>query len=100
MKQLLKTTLLAAAIAATCGNAVAGTVAVVKQVHSTEGLNGVTADQKSNDISYKLGAAYREGDKITFTFPDGALATKGNTFDSVINMLPVNNADEEKLSLV
>ncbi len=96
MKQLLKTTLLAAAIAATCGNAVAGTVAVVKQVHSTEGLNGVTADQKSNDISYKLGAAYREGDKITFTFPDGALATKGNTFDSVINMLPVNNADEAK----
>ncbi|MCJ8267932.1 MAG: hypothetical protein MJK04_00845 [Psychrosphaera sp.] len=94
MKQLLKTTLLAAAIAATCGNAVAGDVSVMKQVHSTEGLNGVTANQQSKEISYKLGAAYREGDKITLTFPDGALATTGNVFASVINMPPINTATE------
>ena len=41
MKQLFKSTLLAAAVAATCGTAVAGTVAVTKQIHSVEGLLGV-----------------------------------------------------------
>ena len=63
MNQLFKTTLLAAAIAATCGTAVAGTVAVTKQVHSSEGLTGVTANQTSGAITYTLGAAYKEGDK-------------------------------------
>lgn len=92
MKQLFKSTLLAATIAATCGSAVAGTVAVTKQVHSMEGLAGVTANQTSNAISYTLAAAYREGDKITFTFPDGALVA--TTFPTVINLNPVNNAVE------
>jgi len=73
MKQLFKTTLLAAAVAATCGTAVAGTVAVTKQIHSQEGLQGVTAAQASNDITYTLGAAYQEGDKITLTFPADTL---------------------------
>ncbi|NQZ05993.1 MAG: hypothetical protein HRT35_02435 [Algicola sp.] len=94
MKQLFKTTLLAATIAATCGSAFAGTVSVVKQVHSTEGLEGVIADQKSELISYTLGAAYREGDKITLTFPDGALATTGNAFATVINLPPKNDVKE------
>jgi len=73
MKQLFKTTLLAAAVAATCGTAVAGTVAVTKQTHSQEGLLGVTGTQLSNDITYTLGAAYQEGDKITLTFPADTL---------------------------
>jgi hypothetical protein len=94
MKQILKTTLLAATIAATCGSAFAGTVSVVKQVHSTEGLDGATKDIASNAMSYTLGAAYREGDKITFTFPEGALATTGNAFESVINLPPKNDAIE------
>jgi uncharacterized membrane protein YdcZ (DUF606 family) len=92
MKQLFKTTLLAATIAATCGTAVAGTVSVTKQVHSLEGLLGVTADQTANDITYKLGAAYREGDKITFDFTAGSLATNG--FPTVINLAPKNDALE------
>lgn len=92
MKQLFKSTLLAATIAATCGTAVAGTVSVTKQTHSLEGLVGVTANQTSNSISYVLNAAYREGDKITFTFPDGALVS--TTFPTVINLNPVNNATE------
>jgi hypothetical protein len=94
MKQLFKSTLLAAAVAATCGTAFAGNVAVTKQVHSTEGLVGVTANQTSNSISYVLKAAYKEGDKITFAFPDGALVA--TTFPTVINLPPVNNADEAK----
>jgi hypothetical protein len=96
MKQLFKTTLLAATIAAACGSAVAGDVTVVKQVHSLEGLAGVTANQTSNLISYKLGAAYREGDKITLTFPTGAIDANSTSFASVINVLPINHADATK----
>lgn len=73
MKQIFKTTLLAATIAATCGAAVAGTITATKQTHSTEGLNGVTANQTANTITYTLGAAYANDDLITFTFPAGAL---------------------------
>jgi regulation of enolase protein 1 (concanavalin A-like superfamily) len=92
MKQLFKTTLLAATIAASCGTAVAGNVTVTKQVHSKEGLNGVTANQTSNSIAYVLQAAYREGDKITFTFTDGALVA--TSFPTVVNIAPVNHATE------
>ena len=89
MKQFFKTTLLATAVALTCGTAVAGTVAVTKQVHSTEGLEGVTASQESGTITYTLGAAYREGDKITFTFPENSLVANG--FPSQINMSAVDS---------
>lgn len=91
MKFLLKKTLLAASVAVAFG-ASAGDVAVTKQVHSKEGLTGVTAGQTSNTISYDLAAAYRDGDKITFTFPDGALVSNG--FPSQINVAAVNNAVE------
>ena len=91
MKQLFKKTLLATAVAVTCGSALAGNVAVTKQVHSLEGLEGVTANQLSNSISYVLAAAYRDGDKVTFTFPDGALVASG--FPTEINVPAVNNAD-------
>lgn len=94
MKQLFKTTLLAAAVAATCGSAVAGTVSVTKQVHSIEGLEGVTANQTSAQISYTVNAAYRDGDKITFTFTDGALVTNG--FPSQLNVAAINNSDPTK----
>ena len=89
MKQLLKKSLLAATIAVTCGSASAGTVSVTKQVHSLEGLTGVTANQTSNAISYTLGAAYREGDKIAFTFTDGALVAA--SFPEVINISMFTN---------
>lgn len=85
----MKTTLVAASIAAVFG-ANAGDVSVAKQVHSTEGLAGVTANQLSADISYKVAAAYAVGDKITFTFPAGALVA--TTFPSQINVAAVNNA--------
>jgi hypothetical protein len=55
-------------------------------------LQGVTANQSSNDISYQLGAAYSTGDKITFTLPNGSMANTG--FDSVVNLPPINNAVE------
>ena len=83
MKSLLKKSLLAASVAVAFG-ASAGDVAVTKQVHSKEGLTGVTAGQTSNTISYDLAAAYRDGDKITFTFPEGALVSNG--FPSQINV--------------
>lgn len=94
MKQLFKTTLLAATIAATCGTAVAGDVTVTKQVHSTEGLVGVTADQESNSIGYKLNAAYRDGDKLTFTFPADSLVANG--FPSQLNVAAVDSDDPAK----
>ena len=92
MKQLFKTTLLAAAVAATCGTANAGTVAVTKQVHSKEGLDGVTASQTSNNITYTLGATYREGDKLTLTLPTGTLnkANPSSGFPSVVVMDAIN----------
>lgn len=90
MKQLFKTTLLATAVAVTCGSAVAGTVAVTKQTHSYEGLEGVTANQTSNAINYTLAAAYRDGDKVTFTFPAGSVVTSG--FPAEINVPAVVGA--------
>jgi hypothetical protein len=94
MKQLFKTTLLAAAVAVTCGSAIAGDVSVVTQVHSVEGLEGVTADQTSNDIFYTVNAAYRDGDKITFTFTEGSLVTNG--FPSQLNVAAVDSDDPTK----
>ena len=96
MKQLFKSTLLAAAVAATCSTANAGTVAVTKQVHSMEGLNGVTASQTSGNIVYTLGATYKEGDKLTLTFPAGTLnkTNPTNGFPTVVIMDPVHNAVE------
>lgn len=91
MKTMMKTTLVAASIAAVFG-ANAGTLTVTEQTHSVEGLAGVTADQTSNSIAYKLGAAYREGDKVTFTFSEGALVA--TSFPTVINLPPVNSAVE------
>ncbi|BDX07683.1 hypothetical protein [Planctobacterium marinum] len=88
--KLLKKTLLATAVAVTCSTALAGTVSVTKQVHSSEGLTGVTANQTSNAISYTLAAAYQEGDRITFTFPDGALVANG--FPAQVNVPAVNSA--------
>lgn len=95
MKQLFKTTLLAATIAAACGNATAGTVTVTKQVHSTEGLSGVTATQTSNIITYEMGAGYLDGDTLTFTFPAGALV--GTTFPSEIAVPSVDSDDGSKV---
>lgn len=96
MKQLFKTTLLAGAVAAMCGTANAGTLSVVKQTHSKEGLAGVTDAQKANStvISYKLAAAYREGDKLTFKFSGGLPADATTSFPTVINMPPVNSDKE------
>ena len=96
MKQLFKSTLLAAAVAATCSTANAGTVAVTKQVHSMEGLNGVTASQTSGNIVYTLGATYKEGDKLTLTFPAGTLnkTNPTNGFPTVVIMDPIHNAVE------
>lgn len=96
MKQLLKMTALASAVAFTCGTATAGTVSVTKQVHSTEGLAGVTASQTSGNIVYTLGATYKEGDKLTLTFPAGTLnkTAPTNGFPTVVVMDPVNSANE------
>jgi hypothetical protein len=90
MKQQFRTTLLAAAVAVSCGSAVAGTVSVTKQTHSKEGLTGVTANQTSNAITYTLGAAYRTGDKITFTFPAGSLAA--NSYQNGVSVPAVDSA--------
>lgn len=89
MKSLLKKSLLAASVAVAFG-ASAGTVSVTKQIHSQEGLKGVTTNQTSTPISYTVAAAYAVGDKITFTFEDGALVAP--SFPSQINVGAVNSA--------
>lgn len=90
MRRIFKTSLLIATIAFMHGVAVAGTVMVNKQTHSTEGLNGVTASQTSNPFTYILGAAYAVGDKITFIFQAGVL--DGNVFASGIEVPAVDSA--------
>jgi len=74
MRKILKIGLLFATITATANVVMAGTVAVEKQTHSIEGLNGVTATQTSNSISYTLGANYLLNDTITFDFTNTALS--------------------------
>lgn len=97
MKQLFKKSLLAATVAATCGAANAGTVSVAQQVHSEEGLAGVTASQQSADITYTLGAAYKEGDKLTLSLPTGTLdkTNPTNGFPTSVIMEPVNSDVED-----
>jgi hypothetical protein len=90
MKKLIKTTLLAAAIAVAGGNAVAGTLAVTLQTHSTEGIEGLTTKQTSESISYTLGAAYAVGDTITFTFNGDVISS--TEFASQINVAAVDSA--------
>jgi len=74
MRKILKIGLLFATITATANVVMAGTVAVEKQTHSIEGLNGVTATQTSNSISYTLAAEYSQNDTITFDFTNTALS--------------------------
>ena len=88
MTNMFKKTLVAASLIATFGVS-AGTVSVTKQTHSMEGLAGVTATQTSNAIGYVLGAAYAVGDKITFTFPTGALVAA--SFPSQLNISAVDS---------
>ncbi len=90
MRLIVKISLMIAVIAATYGSAVAGTVTVTKQTHSLEGLNGVTANQTSNSITYTLDAAYAVGDTITFTFTSNALVA--TPFPSQLNVPAVDSA--------
>ena len=90
MKNTFKIMLLSASIAAVLPAAIAGTLSVTEQTHSTEGLNGVTADQTSNSISYALGAAYAIGDTISFQFNADVISK--TTFSSQITVDPVDSA--------
>lgn len=84
--------LLAATLASTLGTAVAGTLTVSLQTHSSEGIEGVSAVQTSNPIRYALGAAYAESDKIKFTFNTDVVDS--STFPSQITVAPVDSATE------
>ncbi len=92
MKKTFKIMLLSASIAAVLPSANAGTLSVTEQTHSTEGLDGVVADQASNAISYTLGAAYAVGDTITFKFNADVISK--TTFSSLITIDPVDSATE------
>jgi hypothetical protein len=78
MKQLFKTTLLAATIAATCGTAVAGDVTTTKSTFSNEGLSvlAATATVSTNALTYTMNAEYIEGDKVTVDVTAGLLNSK------------------------
>ncbi|MCJ8273636.1 MAG: hypothetical protein MJK04_30085, partial [Psychrosphaera sp.] len=90
MKKTFKIMLLSASIAAALPSAIAGTLSVTEQTHSTEGLDGVTADQTSNSISYALGATYAVGDTISFQFNADVISK--TTFSSQITVDPVDSA--------
>ena len=87
----MKRALLAPAMICISNIAVSGSVAVVKQTHSQEGLTGVTATQSSNVISYSLGANYLVGDIVSFTFSEGALSPY-TSFPSTIALSPSGSA--------
>ena len=89
MNRFIKTSL-AAAVLCTGSMAVAGTLSVTSQTHSSEGLDGSTATQTSNSISYTLGAAYTESDTITFTFNEDVISN--TTFPSSITVSAVDSA--------
>lgn len=93
MRTFAKPLLLAASIGMVCTTAVAGTVAVTTQIHSTEGLVGVTSTQTSNAITYTLGSAYAGSDQITLTFNEDVLSN--TTFPSQITVDAVDSATEE-----
>lgn len=90
MKNTFKIMLLSASIAAAMPGAIAGTLSVTEQTHSTEGLEGITADQTSNTITYTLGAAYAVGDTISFQFNADVIAK--TTFSSQITVDPIDSA--------
>ncbi len=94
MKRYSTLVLLILLMAANSFTAMAGNVSVTTQTHSSQGLVGVTANQQSNDINYQLGANYRQGDRITFTFPSDTLVS--NTYPTVITMPPVNSPIESQ----
>jgi len=88
MKKMIKIYLLLTAITATANVVMAGTVAVEKQTHSIEGLNGVTATQTSNSISYTLAAEYSQNDTITFAYTNNALSC--DSLPATIDSTPAN----------
>jgi hypothetical protein len=90
MKKLRKALLTAASLTVTCGASVAGTLSVTEQIHSKEGLTGVTAAQTSNSIAYTLGAGLGVGDKVIFTFNADVIAN--TTFTTEINIAAVDSA--------
>ncbi|MFT4930120.1 MAG: hypothetical protein ACI8WB_006256, partial [Phenylobacterium sp.] len=91
MKQCSRIFLLMMLLVANGFTAMAGTVSITPQTHSIEGLSGVSGSMVSNNISYQLGAAYRPGDKIEFSFSSNAFTFTG--FPTVINIAPVNHSD-------
>lgn len=102
MKQLLKTTLVAAAIAATCGSAVAGDLTVAAtQVYSSQGLTALasTATVTSSNVTYTVNAAYAVGDLITVTLPVGSLPT-GYTWPSTLGFTPSANLANMSIGLL
>lgn len=96
MKKLFKRTLLTTVIIGICSPALAGNMSVVKQVHSAEGLTGVTASQTSNDIDYALGVEYNLGDMLFFHFSPGVVVNANqfaNTLSSTNLTLAYKNVD-------
>lgn len=98
MKNIFKSTLVAASVALVCGTAYAGNTVVTTQTHSLEGVSAVTTAQTANDIDYVLKAAYAVGDKITFTFTAGSLDTT-NSFPAQLNVTADTTSGSEKAGM-
>jgi len=88
MKNIFKSTLIAASVAAVCSTAYAGNTEVAKQTYSLEGVGAVTTAQTSTAISYVTKAAYAQGDKVTFTFTTGAIDAT-NSFPAQLNVAAI-----------
>jgi len=88
MKNIFKTTLIAASVAVVCSTAYAGNTNVTKQTYSLEGVGAVTTAQTSNSVSYETKAAYAVGDKVTFTFTTGSVDAT-NAFASQLNVAAI-----------
>ena len=98
MKNIFKSTLIAASVAAVCSTAYAGNTEVTKQTYSLEGVGAVTTAQTSNAVTYVTRAAYAVGDKVTFTFTAGALDATNN-FASQLNVAADTTTGSEKAGM-
>jgi hypothetical protein len=98
MKNIFKSTLIAAAVATVCSTAYAGNTEVTTQTYSQEGVSAVTTAQTTASISYLTKAAYAVGDKVTFTFTTGSLDTT-NAFPSQIAVAADATVGSEKAGM-
>lgn len=98
MGSYLRKLTLSTALITACSSASAGTVSLAKQIHSLQGIQGVTANQSSNIISYTVAADYNIDDEISFAFSDDVLPNFPNTLTGGVGSLALDSNTDDSVS--